>query len=220
MIQFNLLPDVKLQYIKATRTKHIMELVSTVVIAGSLVVFALMISAVDIVQKKSLSDLNKDIATYSKQLKQTPELNKILTVQNQLNTLDGLHSSKAVASRLFPYLTEITPANASISNLSIDFVANTVTISGQASAIDVINTYVDTLKATTYTTDTDTAGTTHAFNNIVLTSFSRSDKGASFSISASFDPIIFSNTNTVTLKVPAGSTVDPSALFKSQTGGV
>lgn len=223
MIQFNLLPDVKLQYIKARRTKRLMELVSVIVIAVSLVVLALMFTTVHVVQKKSLGDLNSDIKRYSSKLKSTSDLNKILTVQNQLGTLDGLHSQKVVASRLFGYLTQLTPAEASISKLSIDFTANTITITGEAPSLDIVNAYTDTLKATTYTvTGTDATGassSTHAFSDVVLTSFGRDSKGATYVIDSSFDPAIFSSASEVKLNVPAGATVDPSAIFQKQAGG-
>lgn len=215
MIQFNLLPDVKLQYIKARHTKRLMEFIAVIVIAATLLVFAVMMVSVNVVQKKSLHDLDSDIRRYSSQLKATPDLDKILTVQNQLNTLPDLHSQKAVASRLFTYLSQLTPAQSTISKLDIDFTQNTLNISGEAPALDVVNTYTDTLKATTYTTK-DNKTATHAFSNVVLSSFGRDSRSATYTITANFDPGIFSGASEVTLKVPAGATVDPSALFQKQ----
>jgi Tfp pilus assembly protein PilN len=221
MIQFNLLPEVKLQFIKARRTKRMMELISVIVIAASLVVLALMFTSVHVVQKKSMDDLNTDIKKYSSQLKSTPDLDKILTVQNQLGTLDDLHSQKAVASRLFSYLSTLTPARASISKLNIDFTQNTLSLTGEAPSLDVINVFTDTLKTTTYTTaDTAKDGSPlHAFSDVVLTTFGRDSKGATYSINASFDPVIFSDASEVKLSLPAGATVDPSALFQREAGG-
>lgn len=217
MIQFNLLPDVKLQFIKARRTKRMMEFISVIVIAAALLVLGIMMVSVNVVQKKSLHDLDGDIRRYSSQLKAIPDLDKILTVQNQLNTLPELHSQKAVASRLFNYLSQLTPAQATISKLDIDFTQYTLTISGEAPALDVVNTYTDTLKATTYTTE-DNKVATHAFNSVVLSSFGRDSRSATYTITANFDPAIFSGASKVTLKVPAGATVDPSALFQKQAG--
>jgi Tfp pilus assembly protein PilN len=215
MIQFNLLPDVKLQFIKARRTKRTMEFISVIVIAAALLVLGIMMVSVNVVQKKSLHDLDGDIRRYSSQLKAIPDLDKILTVQNQLNTLPELHSQKAVASRLFTYLSQLTPAQATISKLDIDFTQYTLTISGEAPALDVVNTYTDTLKATTYTTENNKVAT-RAFNNVVLSSFGRDSRSATYTITANFDPAIFSDASKVTLKVPAGATVDPSALFQKQ----
>lgn len=218
MIQFNLLPDVKLQYIKARRTQHMMTLISLAVIAVSLVVFVLMFTTVNIVQKKSLSDLKDDIQTSSKKLKDTKDLNQILTIQNQLNTLGGLHNDKVVASRLFTFLSQVTPEKASLNKLNVDFTANTLTVSGKAPSLDVVNTLTDTLKATTYLTskakESDTPA--KAFSSVVLSSFGRDSTGAIYTVTLNFDPIIFDNADDVTLTVPEGANADPLTLFQKQ----
>jgi len=51
MIQFNLLPAVKLEYVKAQRTKHLLILISAVSSAVALLVLTLSIISVDVVQK-------------------------------------------------------------------------------------------------------------------------------------------------------------------------
>ena len=214
MIQFNLLPDVKLQYVKARRTKQLMILVSTVLIGASLTILLLMSLTVFVVQKKSLHDLNKDISTYKTQLKAVPDLDKILTVQNQLNTLTGLHDQKVVSSRIFSYIAQVTPAQDSINKLEADFTLNTITISGEAPGLDVVNTYTDTLKNTTYLTDGDESNPKHAFSSVVLSSFGRSTSGATFTITMAFDPDIFNSANGVTLTVPSGATGPQAQLFK------
>lgn len=217
MVQFNLLPDVKLQYIKARRTKRLVTVISVVASAAALVVFLLMIVTVDVVQKKSLHDLNNDIGKYSKQLKSIPDLDKILTVQNQLNTLTGLHDQKVVSSRLFSYIGQVTPSQATISNLGIDFAANTMTLSGEAPSLDVVNGFTDTLKATTYTTDS-TKNPTKAFSNVVLSAFGRDTKGATYTITLGFDPAIFNGANKVTLSIPSGTSSNTSTLFARPAG--
>lgn len=212
MVQFNLLPDVKLEYVKTQRTKHLLTLVSFVVSIASIALLLLSFVTVDVVQKKSLHDLNGDISKYSTQLKNIPDLDKILTVQNQLGTLTSLHDQKPVTSRLFGYISQVTPAQASLNKLTLDFTTNTLTLGGTAPALDVVSTYTDTLKATTYTTDASGAKT-HAFSNVVLSSFGRDDTGATFTITANFDPAIFNTNNNVTLTVPQTSGSDQSSVF-------
>lgn len=214
MVQFNLLPDVKLEYVKAQRTKHLLTLISVVVSAASIAVLVLSIFSVDVVQKKSLHDLNGDITRYSTQLKGVKDLNKILTVQNQLGTLTSLHDQKPVASRLFGYISQVTPQQASLDKLTVDFTNNLITFGGGAPSLDVVSTFTDTLKATTYKTDAGASG--HAFSQVVLGSFSRDDKGASFTITANFDPAIFSSESNVTLTVPATANAAQSSLFGAQ----
>src|SRR5882757_6261743 len=176
MVQFNLLPDVKQEFIKARRTKRMVTLIAVAASGAAVFVLLLMIVTVDVVQKKSIHDLNSDIGKYSKQLKAVPDLNKILTVQNQLNTLTSLHDQKVVTSRLFGYVAQVTPAQASISKLSVDYTANTMNITGEAPTLDVVNSFTDTLKNTTYTLDKSGKGSTSAFSKIVLSSFGRDSK--------------------------------------------
>src|ERR1017187_3214560 len=141
MIQFNLLPDVKLQYLKARRLRRLVVSASTIAIIASLTLLLLLVGTVYVFQKKNLSDLNRDIGTYSGQLQNTPNLDKILTVQNQLNVLTSLHNQKAVASRLFGYLKQITPSAASISQLNVDYTKHTISFTGSAKSLDIVNTF-------------------------------------------------------------------------------
>lgn len=214
MIQFNLLPNVKLEYVKTQRTKHLLTVASLLVSVAGIAVLVVSLVTVDVVQKKSLSDENRDIARYSAQLKSTPDLNKILTVQNQLKTLSTLHDQKPVTSRLFTYISQITPNQASLNQLNIDFTANTLTIGGKAPSLDVVSTYTDTLKATQYTVAGSSDGKKNAFSKVVLSSFGRNDSGASFTITFSFDPIIFNTDDNVTLTVPASANTGQSNIFQ------
>lgn len=189
MVQFNLLPDVKLEYIKTQRTKHLVTFVATVtgVIAIGLLLFSMFV--VYIVQKQLITNLNTDIATSSKQLKAIPNIDRMLTVQKQLDTLTGLHEKKPVMSRVFPYLQKLTPEAVSLNKLQIDNTANTISLGGTADSLDTVKVYTNALKAATYTIDGGSAQ--KAFSEVVLSSFSRDAKGASFTITAKFDPALF-----------------------------
>lgn len=206
MVQFNLLPNVKLEYVKAQRTKRLLTAVSVLVSAAALIILILTVTFVDVVQKKSLHDLNNDVSKYSAQLKSVPDLDKILTVQNQLGTLTSLHDQKPVASRLFGYISKLTPGDADLNQLTVDFTANTITVGGSATSLDTVSTYTDTLKATNFTTGPGSVAQ-KAFSNVVLSSFGRDSSTATFTITMSFNPAIFSSQNNVQLTVPntAGS---------------
>lgn len=221
MIQFNLLPDIKIQYIRAQRQKHLVVLISAIAIAASLVFVAALVATAFVVQKKSIADLTKDITAASKELQDTPDLTKMLTVQNQLKSLPALHESKPAASRIFSYIAQSTPSEASISRLLVDFNTQTITISGSATSLEVVNTHTDTLKFATYHTKNDPKTEVQAFSNVVLSSFGRDSKGASYTITLSFDPVIFSEAEEVTLTIPnkittRSQTEQPEALFQEQ----
>jgi Tfp pilus assembly protein PilN len=212
MIQFNLLPDIKLEYVKTQRTKRFLTLLSLAIGVVSIGVLAIALVFVDVVQKKSLSDENNDIARYSTRVKGVPNLNRILTVQNQLTTLTSLHDQKPVASRLFDYITQVTPAQVSLNQLNIDFTADTLTVGGSAPTLDAVSTYTDTLKATTYSSNG--SGATHSFSSVVLSNFGRDQTGATFTITCSFDPTIFNTNDSIKLTVPQSTSTSQSNVFQ------
>jgi len=223
MIQFNLLPDIKIEYLKARRQKHLVMLSSIVAIVASLAILAVLMSIVFGLQKKNISDLNSDIAQASSELQNTEDLTKILTVQNQLLSITPLHDQKAVATRLFGYISQVTPASASISRLNVDFVKNILSISGSADSLNTVNTFTDTLKFATYHTAKDTKEEKPAFSDVVLSNFGRDSKAATYTITAQFDPVIFSELEDVTLTVPKKITTrsevqQPAALFQKAEG--
>ena len=158
MIQFNLLPDVKLEYVKTQRTKHTVIMTSVLIATASLVVFALLFTVVNVAQKKHLSDLDKDITTSKNTLKAKPDLAKILTIQNQLNSLTDLHNKKPVASRTLGFIGSLTPQNVNISSLKVNYNDKTITIEGSTDSLATVNTFTDTLKFTSFSQGT-AAGT-------------------------------------------------------------
>ena len=223
MIQFNLLPDVKLSFLKAKYTKRLVILVSSVAAIASLVVFIFLLVYVDVLQKHHLDGLSSNIASEQSQLGDTSNLNKILTIQNQLESLPNIDSEKPAATRLFQDLVDVTPASASISQVSVDFTADTMTLEGSADSLDTVNAYVDTLKFTTYSGGT-TGTNPNAFSNVVLTSFGlQTGKGASYTINCSFDPTIFNiDDSNIALIVPNKTTTrsitqQPTDLYQKRT---
>lgn len=228
MIQFNLLPDVKQEYIKAARQKRTVIVISFLVALSTLFVFAMLFLSVHVFQKLHVKNLNADIKKHSDTLKNTPDLEKVLTIQNQLNSLPDLHAKKPVASRLFGYLGQITPAQVNIGDIEVDFDKSTIDISGTTDALSTVNKFVDTMKFTTYSkvsTDvqaqaTDQTTTTKPFSKVVLSSFAVTDKQATYKITLSFDPVIFNNKDEIALTVPKiistrSDTEKPTELFKA-----
>lgn len=168
-------------------------------------------------QKQHINNLTQDIQADSAKLESTPDLNKVLTIQNQLNSLTGLHDMKPETSRLFDYLKQLVPNNVSISQLDLDYANGTLTFTGTADNIEEINTFVDTLKFTKYRV----AGgeETKAFTEVVLSSFARSDDSSNYQINTKYDPTIFDATQDVDFIVPStvttrSQTEKPAALFE------
>jgi len=223
-VQFNLLPDVKLEYDRAQRAKRMVYTVSILSMAVVVVITAISFFAVNVLQRKLLNDANNDINNYSQKLKSIPNLDKVLTIQNQLNALPGLHQKKHLTSRLFNYIPQVTPVNANIGKLTIDTTANTIDIDGTADTVETINKFVDTLKFTTYRIGNDNADKKKAFSNVILTKVDRNKKNASYTIDATFDPALFDATQDVTLVVPQETTTrsvidapNANVLFNGET---
>lgn len=224
MIELNLLPDIKLEYIKAQRTRRRVTAIS-VLVTGVSVVLLILLLGVGAVQKKHLGDLNKDIASANSALKNEQDVDKILTVQNDIGKLNDLHAKKPAMARTFDYLNQVTPNNVSISEMTVDTLTQTVTIAGATDALSSVNKYVDTLKFTTFTeAGADTASA--AFGNVVLTEFgvnaeaTSADKAAGYTVTFQYNPLIFDNAKDIKLTVPSLTTTRtnvsaPTDLFQS-----
>ena len=217
MIQFNLLPDVKLEYVKAQRVKHTVVSAALIAAGSAFVIFLLLFLIVNVVQKKSLSDANDDIKKYQTTLKNTPDLAKILTIQNQLGALPGMHADKVATSRTIQFLGQLTPAAVTVSECAVDYTASTISISGQTTGLDKVNALVDTMKFTTYGTGESTGD--KAFSDVVLSQFSKTSDATTFTVTATFVPEIYNNALDARLNIPntvsTRSVVEqPSDLFK------
>ena len=225
MIQFNMLPDVKQQYLKAAQNKKTAITAGILITAASVFIFTMLFLSVHVFQKNNLSDINNDIKSTTATLKETANLNKILTIQNQLKSLPALQSQKPVVTRLFPYLSAVTPASINIGDLEVSYLDNTMKITGTADSLQSVNKFVDTLKFTTYSVvpadgTTPEPSTTKPFSAVVLSDFTRTDKEVTYTITLSFDPVIFNSANNIKLSVPKiistrSETEKPTDLFKA-----
>jgi hypothetical protein len=209
MIQLNLLPDVKLEYIKTKKTKRMVVGVSLIVIGASVGLFILMFSFVNFAQKNHISKIDKDTEKYVNEIKNTEGVNEVLTIQNQLLVLDPKHQEKPATERILPYLEQVK-SGAQLTTITVNFEDNTMQISGKTSNLDLVNKIVDTMKFATYVPKSE-AGSENSeatkvspYTDVVLESYAIDDetKEASFEISLKFDPKIFSNTEEVVISIP------------------
>ncbi len=220
MVQFNLLPAVKQEYIKTIRTKRVVTSVSIIATIVALAILALLFINVNFVQKRHIANLTNDINSKVGELEDIEDIDKVLTVQNQLGSLTGLHEKKPATQRVLPYLSKLTPQSASIAQAGVDFTEDTMTINGTADSLATVNKFVDTLKFTKYRVDEGTDEVL-AFSDVVLSTFSVTTNEANFEITFNFDPEIFNNTKKVELVVPnivstRSQTEKPADLFKPQ----
>lgn len=201
MIQFNLLPSVKLEYIKARRTKRLVMSIAIVAGIFSFGIFGLLFVNVNFLQTGHISNLTKEIEDNTNKLKSIEDIDKVLTVQNQLTELTALHEKKPAADRALTFISQVTPQKASTSQVSVDFEQQTISISGTTDSLVTVNKFADTLKFTKYVVG-DSAEQINAFSNVVLANFSVTDDQTTYQIDLKFNPEIFDNTKTIKLAIP------------------
>ena len=204
-VQFNLLPDVKLRNIHAEQSRNRVVSIAVGVSAVCVAIFVILLFSVYGVQKKQLSDANTQLNNGTSQLEAIPNINKALTIQNQLFSLVSLHQSKHISSRLFTYLSQVTPANASVGSLNVDLVKDQMTLAGTADSQATVNTFIDTLKFTQYKVASGSA--VSAFPSVLESAFSINSANVSYSLTVQFDPKLFANNLTDSAGAPQAPTL-------------
>ncbi len=208
MVQFNLLPDIKVEYIKTLRLKRTVMIVAVLSVAAAIGLMLLMLS-LKVLQTGHLKRLDNDISQLKTELESTEDLTKILSVQNQLNALPTLYNGRPAIERMPGYVDQVTPTGIGITQMTVDYSLSSVEIVGDADTLKTLNSYVDTIRYTTYEDTTDPAQVVEgqparsAFGTINLVEFGRDSEKATFTLTFSFDPIIFDVTRKITLAVPS-----------------
>src|SRR3982751_7077562 len=98
-VQFNLLPDSKLEFNRTQHTKRLVFTIAVISSAASLAILLVMAGLVYGVQKKLISDAATRVDKANTNL-QKLDISKIITVQNQLQVLPSLHQKKHITSRI------------------------------------------------------------------------------------------------------------------------
>lgn len=197
MIQVNLLPDVKREYLHAQQVKHLFTVVSILATLLAVSLMGLLFAYVQFIQPRHRANLQKDIDAGISQLKSKDDGVKIVTVQGVLEQLPTLQDQKLITSRLFGYITEFTPRDVSYSSVTLDLSANTLTLGGQTTTLERANALANNLKSATFAYRQDDADkTAKPFSNIVFSNLGKTEQAdggndVSFSIILQLDPIMF-----------------------------
>lgn len=181
MIELNLLPDVKKEFIKAQRTRNAVISFSIVATIAAGVLTTLLLSYVYVAQPLIIGAQTKAIKESEQKLKDIPEIDKYLTVQNQLSNLDSLHAERYAYSRAFGYLQQLNPAapnNVAISAVIFDKELKTLEINGVTRNFQALDVFQDTLENAqlTYTSDGQVS-TVRLFDKVVLEEAGLSSSG-------------------------------------------
>ena len=235
MIEINLLPNVKRELLKTRAMRNRVISISFLVGGASIaavVVLALILGsqiAAEAVQNGVIKDRNDKLMAVE-------DLNKVVTIQNQLTKINEQHSRKKINSRIFDVVTAVnpvTPNNVSFSDIKVNPESKTITLEGSA-----VNGYsaLETLKKTilntkVQTTDGDKSSEVSLTKEIKDgdTSFGENSEGKkvlqfSFSFEYAEELLAPANNGTVSVLTPTGK-VDvtdsrqgiPDSLFKSNS---
>lgn len=206
MIQLNLLPDIKKEYINAKKTKAMVIGLSIVTTVGAIGLTALFFVYVTFVQQLQINISSDSIKKKSSTLNNIPDLSKFLTIQNQLSALPSLHDQEGSYDRLFSFLQVLNPGkpnNISLSTLVLSSTDKTITFTGSTATFESLNIFTDTLRnaQVSYKLRGSTTTTTNKmFDSVSVQSSALANvAGASvvsFTIITTYSDQVFDATNT------------------------
>lgn len=158
MIEINLVPDVKQQLLRAQniRLRVITFSIIASLVAVGIVVLLSMLYGVEAVRGTLL---DRNIADNSKKLSSVEDINKTLTLQNQLTHIQQIHDASHVNSRIFGVLVPVsgqgTPNQVQYSTVTINNADSIVTVQAQTAQYSGVDAFQKTLQATKfqYTTE-------------------------------------------------------------------
>ena len=134
MIEINLIPDVKREYLKTRALRN--TVISLSILAGIAAVgLAVVLGLVFGGQLVTEAVQDGSIRQEGGKMRAIEDLDKTVTIQQQLSKIDEQHANKSVHSRLFDVIAAINPAepnNVTISTLRLNPEENSITIEGSA----------------------------------------------------------------------------------------
>jgi Tfp pilus assembly protein PilN len=202
MIQVNLLPDIKMEYLRSQRNKRQIIVLSTLLTIVCISAVGLMAVFVYGSQQQHTKGLQRDINSYMTQLREVQDLGDILTVQKQLETLPLLHEQKPALTKLSGYLEVLVPGSIKLREVSLDLTLNTISFGGAGPTVIDVNTFADVLKNSYYIT-TGSSGKQPVFTGVEFEISVPQDNRVAFTASAIFDPAIFNiSQQDIVLTVP------------------
>lgn len=134
MIEINLIPDVKREYLRTRAMRNLVISVS-IVVGIAMVAIAVVLGLVFGGQMAAEAFQDRDIKDKGQQLTDIEDLNKTVTIQQQLSKIDEQHQAKRIDSRMFDVLRAINPPapnEVKISTFRLDPEEKTIFIEGSA----------------------------------------------------------------------------------------
>lgn len=225
MIEINLLPDIKQEFIKAKKTRNMVISASIITGIVSLGLVVLLVVYLYGIQNIRSAIVDKSIIENEKKLEQTSDLANMLTLQSQLSSINQLHDQNGRSSRIFNLLAAINPVKPNdvvFSNVKLYADEKTIRIDAQAAngfvAAEILK---KTIKATTFSYDGQDRGQSNlvAKDEPVISDMSYGEdatgsKVLRFSISFVYDDAVFASTSkNLIISQPDRKNVTDSRLY-------
>lgn len=237
MIQINLLPDLKKEFIKSQKTKGLVITTAVLITLGAIGLSVLLFVYVNFGQQLQISLITGNIKEKADELAAVPDVDQYLTVQNQLSSVTMLHDQKGNYSRLFGFLNVLNPSppnNVNLSRAQLLTIDKSVVFSGTTGSFEALNVFVDTLKNAKIEYLVDGQG--EPIEGQMFTQVYTQDSGlgkvsdqaiVSFTVKAVYSDVVFDARNTnVVANVPNITTTSsvtgapiPDKLFNDQSEG-
>lgn len=135
MIQINLLPDTKLELVRLQRSRLVVASVAVMVMIASAVILVLLAAYVFGVQSVLVRNATNNIAQANEEFRSIEDIEKTVTVSNQLGSIQSSHENKTMTSRIFALLAEAsaegTENSVAINSFDIDTEQNRISIAAQ-----------------------------------------------------------------------------------------
>lgn len=149
MVELNLLPDVKREFVRAQRTRR--QVIALMVLVGIVAIGLVVAVAIYVygIQLARNAILDGNIENNATELANVEDIDDYLTIQNQLSVLPDLHAEKHEFVRLFDFLPTLNPAapnNIRISQLAVSAEMGTVTINAQARDYQAVTIFENTIE--------------------------------------------------------------------------
>ena len=150
MIQINLLPDLKQQFLKMRRYRQIMSIVTGVVGVVCFVMIGYLYVKTNVWQKNQKAKLEASVQTEVAKIGSDSDLNTILGIQHKLNSLQTLYDFKVPTMRAEDIVKLLLQDSYDqVNNYSFDFEEGTFQISGNSKSYEetqiIVNRFANAL---------------------------------------------------------------------------
>lgn len=159
MIEINLIPDVKLELLKARKQRRMVISAAILISIAAGAVVVLLASYAFGVQTVADTLADNGIKDESQKLSKVKDLSKTLTIQNQLEQLSRSQSDKNITSRLFDIISVTVPEGknaVTIKRLAFKSDTSTIDIEGEATnGYEALEVFKKTINRTTFQYNVD-----------------------------------------------------------------